>query len=168
MVSPILRSVLWVSLFMTTMPSAHAYPSDAFIRQAKKKCPHFVFYGQTQNRQKEVLICLESNQVRYQFGKIGAKERELDFTLPKTKTEYAYQSASEYTIGRFALFRGQYTYEISTITSVKPNAEDVTSAVLNVTLPKGKLVQINLHDDKVISEINYNLEDKNIPESSAL
>ncbi|HCN5344166.1 TPA: hypothetical protein N6X58_005422, partial [Escherichia coli] len=74
------------------------------IRQAHlQRCAKPVFYAQTVNHKKDVEICITTPSVSYSFGKTGAENKEMNITVPASRTTYAYQSNQVISLQEFTV-----------------------------------------------------------------
>lgn len=100
----ITRHLLMSAAVLFTATSVlHAATTDALPQAPGPRCAKPVFYAQTVNHKKEVEICIVTPSVSYSFGKVGAKNKEMDITVPAGNTIYAYQSNQVISIQNFTV-----------------------------------------------------------------
>lgn len=101
-----------VILFSVTSV-AHAATQDTPRQAHYQRCAKPVFYAQTTNHKKEVEICIVTPSVSYSFGKVGAKSKEMNLTVPAGSTTYAYQNNQVISIQDFTVRNGDTSYQVS-------------------------------------------------------
>ncbi|CAI1963704.1 hypothetical protein [Serratia quinivorans] len=162
------RLVLNAVILLSVASVAYAATPVALSQAHYQRCAKPVFYAQTTNHKKEVEICIVTPSVSYSFGKTGAKNKEMNITVPAGNTTYAYQSNQVIRIQGFTVHNGDTTYQIA----VGTNDEGQPIASLDVYQgppENGKrLAEIKLDPDTVVNNISHGLAEEGIPESDSL
>lgn len=112
-----------------------------------------IFYGQTQNHKKEVLICQLNTNVFYQFGKVG---QEPDLFLKMDSGTIKQLVTDNQSVSSEFLFirNGDVVYQVGESTDL---ASNFTSGLVKVTkYGKGDLAEIMLDPDTVVNGIRVN------------
>jgi len=162
------RCLLKAMILFAATPVSYAATLDTLRQAHYQRCAKPVFYAQTTNHKKEVEICIVTPSVSYSFGKTGAKNKEMNITVPAGNTTYAYQSNQVISIQAFTVHNGDTTYQIA----VGTNDEGQPIASLDVykgTPENGKrLAEIKLNPNTVVNNISHGLAEDGIPESDSL
>lgn len=146
----------------------HAATTDALPQAPGPRCAKPVFYAQTVNHKKEVEICIVTPSVSYSFGKVGAKNKEMDITVPAGKTTWAYQRNQVISIQNFTVRNSDTTYQVSA------GSNDAGEPVASLYVFKGtpetgkRLAEIKLDPGTVVNNISHALAEEGIPEADSL
>lgn len=162
------RLVLNAVILLSVVSVAYAATPEAFRQAHYQSCVKPVFYAQTENRKKEVEICIITPSVSYSFGKVGAKIKEMNINVPLDNTTYAYQRNQVISIQYFTIRNGDTSYQVSA--GSNDSGEPVASLYVYKGSPEaGKLLaEIKLDPDTVINNISHALAKEDIPETDSL
>lgn len=112
-----------------------------------------LFYGQTENHKKEVLVCQWNTNIFYQFGKVGKepeKSIKLDVSEVSDLITDNQSTSSEYLMIR----SGDVVYQVGEGTDVPSG---YTSGIVKVIqYGKGELAEIMLDPETVVNGIRSN------------
>lgn len=146
----------------------HAATPGAPRQAYDPRCAKPVFYAQTANHKKEVAICLVTPSVSYSFGKVGAKNKEMNLTVPADSTSYAYTNNQVISIQDFTVRNGDTSYQVSA--GSNDAGEPFASLYVYKGIPEsGKLLaEIRLDPDTMENNISHTLADEGIPEADSL
>lgn len=150
------------------LPAMSARASESPAQVQPPHCTSPVFYAQTMNHKKEVEICLVMPGVSYTFGKVCAKNKEMNLTVPADSTTYAYQSNQVISLQEFTVRNGDTRYQVSAGTN--DDGGPVASLYVYKGTPEtGKLLaEIKLEPGTVVNNISHALAEKGIPEADSL
>ncbi|EEQ03007.1 hypothetical protein yrohd0001_2280 [Yersinia rohdei ATCC 43380] len=167
----VLKSIVgfWLLSAGLLLPSVTVAQADTSVSlRQTQRCAKPVFYAQTLNHKKEVEICIVTPTVSYSFGKISAKSKEMNITVPVGNTSYAYQSNQVISIQEFTVRKGDTSYQVSAGTN--DDGEPVASLYVYKGTPEtGKLLaEIKLDTHTVVNNISHALADDGIAESDSL
>lgn len=156
------------AVLFTATSVLHAATPDALRQAHDPRCAKPVFYAQTMNHKKEVEICIATPSVSYSFGKTGAKNKEMNITVPAGSTNYAYQSNQVISIQDFTVRNGDTSYQVSA--GSDDSGEPFASLYVYKGIPEtGKLLaEIRLDPVTVENNISHALSDEGIPEADNL
>lgn len=156
-----------VILFSVTSV-AHAATKDTLRRAHYQRCAKPVFYAQTTNHKKEVEICIVTPSVSYSFGKVGAKSKEMNLTVPAGSTTYAYQNNQVISIQNFTVRNGDTSYQVSA--GSNDSGEPFASLYVYKGTPEtGKLLaEIKLDPDTVANNISHSLAEEGVIQADSL
>ncbi|MDM2838723.1 hypothetical protein OGY69_07605 [Citrobacter sp. Cpo086] len=148
--------------------AAYAAPQNTLHQAPGPRCAKPVFYAQTANHKKEVEICIVTPSVSYSFGKVGAKNKEMDITVPAGSTTYAYQNNQVISIQDFTVRNGDTHYQVSA--GSNDEGEPLASLYVYKGTPEsGKLLaEIRLDPATVVNNISHALAEEGIPEADSL
>lgn len=109
-----------------------------------------LFYGQTQDHKKEVLVCQWNTTVFYRFGKVGQKP-ELDMKLPVSKVNDDIVDNNTQSSEALLIKKGNIVYQVG-------HVEDLLTAkgvdyITVIDYGKGPLAEILLDSDTVVNSI---------------
>ncbi|PYZ81039.1 hypothetical protein DNK65_19565 [Citrobacter koseri] len=146
----------------------HAATTDSLRQAHDPRCAKPVFYAQTMNHKKEVEICIVASSVSYSFGKVGAKNKEMNITVPAGSTSYAYQSNQVISIQDFTVRNVDTSYQVSA--GSNDSGEPFASLYVYKGIPEtGKLLaEIRLDPATVENNISHALAEEGIPEADSL
>lgn len=138
------------------------------VQAENQRCEKPVFYAQTANHKKEVEICIITPSVSYTFGKAGAKNKEMNLTVPAGSASYAYTSNQVISIQVFTVRNGDTSYQISA--GMNDSGEPLASLYVYKGMPEsGKLLtEIKLDPATVKNSISHALAEEGIPEAASL
>lgn len=165
----ITRHLLMSAAVLFTATSVlHAATTDARPQAPGPRCAKPVFYAQTANHKKEVEICIATPSVSYSFGKVGAKNKEMDITVPAGNTTYAYQSNQVISIQNFTVRNGDTCYQVSAASN--DAGEPFVSLYVYKGIPEtGKLLaEIRLDPDTVVNNISHSLAEEGVIQADSL
>ncbi|MCD9264606.1 MAG: hypothetical protein RSA84_20960 [Acinetobacter sp.] len=157
-----------VILFSTMSGAAYAVSQDRLHQAPVPRCAKPVFYAQTANHKKEVEICIVTPSVSYSFGKVGAKNKEMDITVPAGNTTYAYQSNQVISIQDFTVRNGDTHYQVSA------GSNDAGEPVASLYVFKGNpetgklLAEIRLDPYTVVNNISHSLAEEGVIQADSL
>lgn len=157
-----------VIVFSAMSGTVYAAPQDTLHQAPGPRCAKPVFYAQTANHKKEVEICIATSSVSYSFGKVGAKNKEMDITVPAGNTTWAYQHNQVISIQNFTVRNSDTTYQVSA------GSNDAGEPVALLYVFKGNpetgklLAEIKLDPGTVVNNISHALAEEGIPESDSL
>lgn len=156
-----------VILFSVTSV-AHAATQDTLRQAHYQRCAKPVFYAQTTNHKKEVEICIVTPSVSYSFGKVGAKSKEMNLTVPAGSTTYAYQNNQVISIQDFTVRNGDTSYQVSA--GSNDFGEPFASLYVYKGTPEtGKLLaEIKLAPDTVANNISHSLAEEGVIQADSL
>ncbi|MFI7812249.1 MULTISPECIES: hypothetical protein [Citrobacter freundii complex] len=156
-----------VILFSVTSV-AHAATQDTLRQAHYQRCAKPVFYAQTTNHKKEVEICIVTPSVSYSFGKVGAKSKEMNLTVPAGSTTYAYQNNQVISIQDFTVRNGDTSYQVSA--GSNDSGEPFASLYVYKGTPEtGKLLaEIKLDPDTVANNIGHSLAEEGVIQADSL
>lgn len=168
-VKTIIRHLLMSAAVLFTATSVlHAATTDALPQAHAQRCAKPVFYAQTVNHKKEVEICIVTPSVSYSFGKVGAKNKEMDITVPAGNTTWAYQRNQIISIQNFTVRNGDTTYQVSA-GSNDAGEPGASLYVFKGNPETGKLLaEIKLDPGTVVNNISHALAEEGIPEADSL
>lgn len=168
-VKTIIRHLLMSAAVLFTATSVlHAATMDAIPQAHAPRCAKPVFYAQTTNHKKEVEICIVTPSVSYSFGKIGAKSKEMNLTVPAGSTTYAYQNNQVISIQDFTVRNGDTSYQVSA--GSNDSGEPFASLYVYKGTPEtGKLLaEIKLDPDTVANNISHSLAEEGVIQADSL
>ena len=156
-----------VILFSVTSV-AHSATQDTLRQAHYQRCAKPVFYAQTTNHKKEVEICIVTPSVSYSFGKVGAKSKEMNLTVPAGSTTYAYQNNQVISIQDFTVRNGDTSYQVSA--GSNDSGEPFASLYVYKGTPEtGKLLaEIKLDPDTVANNISHSLAEEGVIQADSL
>lgn len=160
--------LLSAAVLFTATSVLHAAMTDSVHQAHGTRCARPVFYAQTTNHKKEVEICIVTPSVSYSFGKVGAKSKEMNLTVPAGSTTYAYQNNQVISIQDFTVRNGDTSYQVSA--GSNDSGEPFASLYVYKGTPEaGKLLaEIKLDPDTVANNISHSLAEEGIPEADSL
>ncbi|MFH3516962.1 MULTISPECIES: hypothetical protein [Citrobacter] len=160
--------LLSAAVLFTATSVLHAATPDTLRQAHGPRCAQPVFYAQTVNHKKEVEICLVTPSVSYSFGKTGAKNKEMNLTVPAGSTSYAYSSNQVISIQNFTVRNGDTSYQVSA--GSDDAGEHFASLYVYKGMPEsGKLLaEIRLDPVTVVNNISHSLAEEGIPEADSL
>lgn len=156
------------AVLFTAISVLHAATTDAVRQTHGPRCAKPVFYAQTMNHKKEVEICIVTPSVTYSFGKVGAKNKEMNITVPAGSTSYAYSNTQAISIQNFTVRNGDTSYQVSA--GSDDAGEPFASLYVYKGMPEsGKLLaEIRLDPVTVENNISHALAEEGIPEADSL
>lgn len=160
--------LLSTAVLFTATSVLHAATTDTLRQAHGTRCAKPVFYAQTMNHKKEVEICIVTTSVSYSFGKTGAKNKEMNITVPAASTDYAYSNNQVISIQNFTVRNGDTSYQVSA--GSDDSGEPFASLNVYKGIPDtGKLLaEIRLDPATMENNINHALADEGIPEADSL
>ena len=160
--------LLSAAVLFTAASVLHAATPDTLPQAHGPRCAQPVFYAQTMNHKKEVEICIATPSVSYSFGKTGAKNKEMNLTVPAGSTSYAYSSNQAISIQNFTVRNGDISYQVSA--GSDDAGEPFASLYVYKGMPEsGKLLaEIRLDPVTVVNNISHALAEEGIPEADSL
>lgn len=162
------RLLMSAVILFATMSVIYAATSEELLQSHSPRCARPVFYAQTMNHKKEVEICIVTPSVSYSFGKVGAKNKEMNITVPAGNTNYAYSNNQVISIQDFTVRNGDTSYQVSAGSG--DAGEPVASLYVYKGTPEtGKLLaEIRLDPATVENNISHSLAEEGIPEAASL
>ena len=157
-----------VIVFSAISGAAYAVPQDSLHQAPGPRCAKPVFYAQTANHKKEVEICIATTSVSYSFGKVGAKNKEMDITVHAGSATWAYQSNQVISIQNFTVRNGYTHYQVSA--GSNDAGEPFASLYVYKGTPEtGKLLaEIRLDPDTVVNNISHSLAEEGVIQADSL
>lgn len=168
-VKTIIRHLLMSAAVLFTATSVlQAATTDALPQAHAPRCAKPVFYAQTVNHKKEVEICIVTPSVLYSFGKVGAKSKEMNLTVPAGSTTYAYQNNQIISIQDFTIRNGDTSYQVSA--GSNDSGESFAFLYVYKGIPEtGKLLtEIKLDPDTVANNISHSLAEEGVIQADSL
>ncbi|QYN79908.1 adhesin [Kosakonia phage Kc263] len=150
-----MKNVLIAFAIMTSVLSFSGNAATDPLELVGDRCApgDVLFYGQTTNHKKEVLVCQWNTNIFYQFGKIGQnpeKNIKLDVSEVNVLTDDNQSTRGEYLMIR----SGDTIYQVGQGTDVP---SDYTYGLIKVIqYGKGPLAEILLDDSTVVNGIHSN------------
>lgn len=160
--------LLSAAVLFTAASVLHAATPDTLRQTHDPHCAQPVFYAQTMNHKKEVEICIVTPSVSYSFGKTGAKNKEMNLTVPAGSTSYAYTNNQVISIQNFTVRNGDTSYQVSA--GSDDAGEPFASLYVYKGVPEsGKLLaEIRLDPVTMVNNISHSLAEEGIPEADSL
>lgn len=160
--------LLSAAVLFTAASVLHAATPDTLRQAHGPRCAKPVFYAQTANHKKEVEICIITPSVSYSFGKVGAKNKEMNITVSAGNTNYAYSNNQVISIQDFMVRNGDTSYQVSA--GSNDAGEPVASLYVYKGTPEsGKLLaEIRLDPATAENNISHSLAEEGIPEAASL
>ena len=112
-----------------------------------------LFYGQTINHKKEVLICQWNTNIFYQFGKLG-HEPELSLKLDVSEVKDLVEDSQTLSTESLIIPNGNVTYKVGHLTDLITNSDIDSVEVIKQGHAHG--VEIILDSDTVVNGIRSN------------
>jgi hypothetical protein len=109
-----------------------------------------LFYGQTQDHKKEVLVCQWNTTVFYRFGKVG-KKPELDIKLPAKSVDSVINDNKSLSAESLLIKNGKTIYEVGHTEDLMLNSGLDYLTVIDAG--KGPIAEIILDSDTVVNGI---------------
>lgn len=159
MMKTVFRPALMAALLFTTpfaSASVRTVP-EALEEHAREKCEGFVFYAQTEKKQKDLLMCIEKAGLHYQFGEINAKKKEIDITVPLNVVRYHFGQLRNGTeMGALIFIHENKKYLVSTLEIMEGQDAGYRAQMVNQTSDKESGV-LTFRPDTIVSSITHEL-----------
>lgn len=149
---------LAIGLSLVSVSGYAAEPSPELVQQTLQKCPYFLFYGQAQKSDEEVLVCVEKGQLHFQFGQISERGEVYDRKVAKENVRYFYRYNESYIRSQLQFETTEHHYRLTVHDRIDPTQLPMTKATLTITTGN-HVMTLPLRQNTVVSDITPDLSE---------